>query len=132
MIIVETDDEKIQEFTEGEVVQAQIVPYGKDMFRRAIRVLSTYPFAIAVDEEDNPLAILTWKQSTYIHRYQTQGRVDVSLLNRYGCIILRECNEYSVELCSVALKSWSGKKLVLIGQTWEPMIPYLDDIPGVE
>ena len=126
IIIEELKDNKI------DLEQFDTVPYGSDMFFQAFNSIIQHECAVAVDEENQPVALLKWQENTYVHRYKYSGGVDMSFMNQYNCLFLHDCNEYSVELCQSALKLWEGKRLVLVGKNWERMIPLLPDLPGIE
>lgn len=66
--------------------------------------------------------------SLYYHKYVYLGGADLSFLNNYDCIFLHDCNEFSVELCQTALNLWNGRRLVLVGENWERLIPMLPDL----
>lgn len=129
MIIVEDIKENIQNLMQADNVK---IAYGPDMFHMAIDTIAEYDMAIAVDEDGQSVALLKYQPSTYIHRYKYTGVVDMWFLNQYDCIFLHDCNEYSVELCQSALELWEGKRLVLVGKTWDKMIPLLPDLPNIE
>lgn len=113
--------------------QADIrVSYNPDMFYLAIPLIMEYGYAIAVDEQENYKAVLVNKSSTYVHKYCYAGGADLWFLDQYDCIFLHGCNEFSVELCRSALKLWKGKRLVLVGEEWEELIPMLPDLPKLE
>ncbi len=105
------------------------VKYGPDMFYMAHNIIVDADYAIAVNDRGEDIAVLEFKKSIYRHRYVYSGGVDMSFLDSYDCICLHDCNEYSVELCQTALKLWKGKKLILVGKSWERMIPMLPDMP---
>ena len=108
------------------------VPYGPDMFYLSLNKIIEKDFAYAVDDAGEIVAALAFDGGTYACRYTYSGGVDTSFIDNYDCIFLYDCNEFSVELCRTALKFWKGKRLVLVGNDWENMIEYLEDIPGVE
>lgn len=108
------------------------VKYTPDMFLAAMPIIYKYGYAIADDEEGEHIAVLRNELCTYVHRYKYSGGVDMWFLDQYECIFLCECNEFSVELCQSALKLWKGKRLVLVGENWERMIPMLPDLPRIE
>lgn len=105
------------------------VEYGPDMFYMAHNIIVEADYAIAVNGNGKAITVLEFKKSVYRHRYVYSGGIDMSFLGAYDCICLHECNEYSVELCQTALKLWKGKRLVLVGKSWEQMIPMLPDMP---
>lgn len=131
MIVIEDMEEDVNSV---EVMQCENmkVPYGPTMFRGAINAILKYKRAIAVDEDDKPVAILKYKSSCYIHRYKYTGVVDMWFLNQYDCLFLHDCNEYSVELCQSVLNLWNGRRLVLVGKNWKRMIPLLLDLTNIE
>ena len=93
IIIEELKDNKI------DLEQFDTVPYGPDMFFLAINSIIQHEYAVAVDEENQPVALLKWQGNTYVHRYKYSGGADMSFMNQYDCLFLHDCNEYSVELC---------------------------------
>lgn len=107
------------------------IPHGTDMFRRAIDTIARYDMAVAVDEAGQPVALLKYQPGTYTHHYRYAGGLDMWFLNQYDCIFLHECNEYSVELCMSVLGAWQGKRLILVGRSWERMIPLLPDLSEI-
>ena len=106
------------------------VPYGLDMFLRAWDLGAET--ALAVDENGEPVCVLHWQWVTYIHNYHYTGTLDMRFLDRYDCLFFYECNEFSVELIRTALPFWKGRRLVLVGENWEDMIPLLPDLENVE
>lgn len=128
MIIVEDIKDNLEDIGQSDRLK---IPYGPDMFRIAVDAAAKCDMAIAVDEAGQPLAMLKYQPSTYIHRYKYTGGLDMWFLNQYDCIFLHDCNEYSVELCQTALGLWEGKRLVLVGKDWERMIPLLPDLPNI-
>ena len=108
------------------------VPYGPDMFYLAIAPVAKYRYAIAIDKEENPVAVLEDYSCRYLHRYRYEGGADMWFLDRYDCVLLHDCNQFSVELCQTVLHLWKGKRLVLVGKNWERMIPLLPDLPGIK
>ena len=106
--------------------------YSTDMFRKAIPIISKLGYAVADDEDGTHIGILKFVDGTYLHRYQYSGIIDLWFLDKYDCIILHDCNEFSVELCKTALPLWKGKRLVFVGKNWEPMFDFLPEIPDIE
>ena len=133
MVIIGDNSKLSDYYTLPHNVQDEMkVKYGPDMFFWAYPVILNHGYAVAVDENGNVNAVLLHKYSTYQHSYRYEGGVDMCFLDRYDCIFLYDCNEFSVELCRRALCRWKGKRLVLVGENWEKMIPYLPDIDNVE
>lgn len=132
MIVIEKLENKNEALEDVARHEDMMVSYGPDMFRIAKPVIEKYEKALALDEEGMPVAWLTYKPDIYTHRYDYSGRVDMWFLNQYDCLFLHECNEYSVELCQSVLKLWEGRRLVLVGKSWERMIPLLPDLPHME
>ncbi len=104
------------------------VTYNQDMFLASINIIVKYGYAVADDLNGNHVCVLSYMGSTYNHRYVYSGGADLSFINQYDCIFLYDCNEFSVELCQSALKLWSGKRLVLVGENWEGLIPMLPEL----
>lgn len=107
------------------------VTYNQDMFLASINIIVKYGYAVADDLNGNHVCVLSYMGSTYNHRYVYSGGADLSFINQYDCIFLYDCNEFSVELCQSALKLWSGKRLVLVGENWDRYnegIMYYDEI----
>lgn len=133
--IIELDNDRYYTYKQLEsgVEPADIrVKYGPDMFLIALPMIAEYGYAIADDENGNHIAVLANIISPYVHRYKYAGGLDLWFLDQYDCIFLHGCNEYSVELCETALRMWKGQRLILVGADWEPMIPMLPDLPGVD
>ncbi len=107
-----------------------IVKFDADVFLNSRNIVFKHDFAIAIDDAGESRAIIVDKPCTYIHSYSVTGGLDLTFLDEYECLILNDCNEFSVELCVSALKLWKGEMLVFVGESWEPMIPYLPDLPG--
>ena len=103
-----------------------------EIFRKAHMVLKDHPCAVAVDDNDNVCGVLRRELSSYKHTYASSGEIDLWFLNRYECIFLYGCNEYSTILCREVLDHWTGKRLVLVGTEWELMMPFLPDLPEIE
>ena len=116
----------------NKISEDNYVPYGSDMFYLAIDSIAKYQYAIAVDEEGKPVVILQNYSCRYLHRYRYTGGADMDFLDQYNCLILHDCNEFSVKLCQAVLHLWKGKRLVLAGKNWEKMIPLLPDLPAIE
>lgn len=104
------------------------VTYNQDMFLASINIIVKYGYAVADDLNGNHVCVLSYMGSTYNHRYVYSGGADLSFINQYDCIFLYDCNEFSVELCQSALNLWSGKRLVLVGENWEGLIPKLPEL----
>lgn len=104
------------------------VKYEPDMFLKSMKHVYSAGCAVAYDENYVNVAVLSNMANTYVHRYEYSGGVDCTFLDSYDCIVLHECNEYSVELCQTALRFWKGKRLVFMGKSWERMIPMLPDM----
>lgn len=98
------------------------------MFLASINIIVKYGYAVADDLNGNHVCVLSYMGSTYNYRYVYSGGADLSFINQYDCIFLYDCNEFSVELCQSALKLWSGKRLVLVGENWEGLIPKLPEL----
>lgn len=128
MIIVEDINDNILNSVQLDNLK---IPYGPDMFRAAIDTIAKHDVAVAVDGAGQPLALLKYQPGTYTHHYRYAGGVDMWFLNQYDCIFLHECNEYSVELCRSVFEVWQGKRLILVGRSWERMIPLLPDLPEI-
>ena len=103
-----------------------------DIFRESQLNIYHYGYCISVDENNTYQGVLRYQFSTYTHAYKYDGGIDCEFINKYDCIVLNECNEYSVELIQTALTLWTGKRLILVGKSWECVIPVLPDIPGIE
>lgn len=142
MVVIESLDNAVhgkegcnityRQLIERQELQNINVAYNADMFYLAIPIIVENGFAVADDKDGNHIVALRFEDSTYMHRYKYAGGVDLSFLNQYDCLFLFGCNEFSVELCQSALRLWKGKRLVLVGEEWAPMIEFLDDIPGME
>ena len=104
------------------------VTYNQDMFLASINIIVKYGYAVADDISGNHICVLSFMGSTYNHKYVYSGGADLSFINQYDCIFLYDCNEFSVELCQSALKLWGGKRLVLVGENWERLIPMLPEL----
>lgn len=120
-MIVISDDNNLIDFPIN-------VSYGAAMFKEAHQILATRGVSSVgvVDATGKIKCYLKDEPTSYIHRYTYTGFLDMDFVNRYDCIFLMECNEFSVELVQVALHLWTGKKLVLVGSSWQDMIEYLD------
>ncbi len=103
-----------------------------NVFKNSYPFVYHYRYAIAVNENNEPVHIVEYLFSTYGHFYEYSGGLDMWFLDSFGCLILHDCNEFSVELCKTALRLWKGKRLVLVGGSWAEVIPFLPDLPGVE
>jgi len=103
-----------------------------NMFVEAINIVAKYGYAILVNEDGEDIAVFRFDGTTYDHSYRYSGGLDLTFLNEYEVLILRGCNEYSLELCLTALKLWSGKKVIFAGADWQFAIDLLPDIEGKE
>lgn len=108
------------------VPENMCVAYGPDMFYQSRIIIAENDYAVAKD--DNHKVLLKNENNTYTHAYCYSGGADMWFLDQYDCIFLHGCNEFSVELCQSALRLWKGKRLVLVGDDWEELIPMLPDI----
>jgi hypothetical protein len=108
------------------------VEYCPDMFLLSIPSIVNYGYAIACGETGERIAVLEELKTTYIHSYKYSGGADCWFINQYDCMFLKDCNEMSVELVRSVLPLWTGNRLVLVGDTWEKLIPMLPDLPGIE
>ena len=130
MIVIESKEltDKYEILAEGDIRLA----YGPDMFINCRSIVNKYGYAIAENKETDQVYILREEVTTYIHTYRYCGELDMWFLDRYDCLFLHDCNEYSVELCRNVLDKWNGKRLVLVGKNWEDMIPQLPDLPEID
>jgi len=108
------------------------VAFGPNMFLYSRNIVAEYDYTIVIDEENEYKAVIRDEPTTYSHPYCDTGVLDLWFLDEYDCIILHDCNEFSVELCVSALDMWKGKRLILVGEKWEEMIPLLPDLPNLE
>ena len=132
-MVVFEDAEKLIEKLGGENLRQELfLPYDGDMFYNARRIVNGYGAAFALDGEGNILKGFRWQASEYQHEYKYTGFIDTWFIDEYDTIFLKDCNEYSFELCRTALKLWKGSRLVFIGSSWEGMFELLDDLPGKE
>ena len=122
MVVIDKDEN----IDINNVTDDMCVKYGPDMFYEARPVIAKYGYSVGKDELHT--IILKDKDNTYVHKYKYSGGVDMWLLNQYDCIFLHDCNEFSVELCKQVFMLWSGKRLVLVGDNWNDIIPFLPDI----
>ena len=51
------------------------------MFFLAINSIIQHKCAVAVDEENQPVALLKRQGNTYVHRYKDSGVADMSFMN---------------------------------------------------
>jgi len=77
------------------------VPYSPDMFVSGRNIIAYYGYAIATDAEGNDMCVLRWESTSYVHSYKYSGGADMWFLDKYDCLVLHGCNEYSVELSLV-------------------------------
>ncbi len=103
-----------------------------NMFVDARNIILDQEYAIAVDKDGNDVAVFRWEGTTYIHRYSYAGGLDLEFLNNYDVLFLEDCNEYSAELCIVALKLWKGHKIVFVGDNWKYIVELLPELEGKE
>ncbi len=131
MIVIDNSkyDEAINKLGKGSNGRVKI---SVDMFMEARNIIVQEEYAIAIDEEGNDVAVFRWEYTTYIHNYVYSGGADLEFLNRYEVLFLRDCNEYSVELCLGALKLWRGHRIVFVGDNWKYLIEQLPEIEGKE
>lgn len=122
MVVIDKDEN----IDINNVMDDMCVKYGPDMFYEARPVIAKYGYAVGKDELHT--IILKDKNNTYLHQYKYSGGADMWFLEKYDCIFLHDCNEFSVELCQSALMLWKGKRLVLVGEDWKDIIPMLPDI----
>ena len=102
------------------------IPFGADMFKDA-----TFK-GNSLCVHNKRVYYLCHKITSYVHSYVYSGGIDTSLLDRYDLIFLHEMNEYSVEIVRRIIPIWSGRRLVMVSEAWEDMLPFLPDIEGVE
>lgn len=108
------------------------VDYHPDMFLEGRENIIQYGYAVATDENGIYRAILRDKPGTYVHAYKYSGGADTWFIDRYDCMFLDDCNEFSVELIQAIMPLWKGNRLVLVGRNWEGLIPMLPDFPDKE
>lgn len=121
------------QYVQNNDISDRTVIYNPDMFLNAIKIgIAGKGFIYAVNEKNDIVSVLAFDGGTYAHRYVYTGWIDTTFIDKYDCVFLYDCNEYSVELCRRVLNLWRGNRLVLVGHNWEQMIEYLDDISDVE
>lgn len=103
-------------------VSAEIrIPLCENCFEKARRVVSETGFALITAEDGNYVACLMDIPTYYVHPYSGDGGFDLDFLNGYDCLVLSDCNEYSIILLK-ALDAWQGKKIILCGSNWKPFL----------
>lgn len=108
------------------------VECNSDMFLLCIPVVAENGYAVVCGKNGEYLGVLLQLETTYVHLYKYDGGGDLWFINQYDCMFLKDCNEYSVELINAVMHLWTGNRLVLLGKSWENLIPELPDLPGVE
>ena len=108
------------------------IPMSVYIFMKAGILLSRLPYVIITDAEGNDIMTRKWQSTTYVHSYKYTGELDLWFLNQYETLILRGCNEYSVELCLTALNEWRGKRILFVGEDWKYLIESLPELEGKE
>ena len=105
------------------------IPLSIDMFYQCSCKTPDQSTWIVCDENGQYLTVLHDFFSYYTHRYDCNGDLDLTLINRYDTIILYGLNEYSVELYMKILPHWSGSRIILCGE-WILMGSILPSING--
>ena len=100
------------------------VPMNAEVFRNARRIIGHAGLALVVNPDGSYGACLKDIPTYYVHPYTGDGDYDLDFLNRFDCVVLDDCNEYSVVLLD-AMKNWKGKRIVLSGKNWKPFLPYI-------
>ena len=108
------------------------VPLAVDMFFNAYSVCNRFGVASVRDSHGNLIGAITNALSLYRHPYENKGYLDLWFLNHYDCIFLHGVNEGAILLLCEALRSWKGRRLVLVGKLWGEIAASLPAIDGVE
>lgn len=108
------------------------VPLAVDMFFNAYSVCNRFGVAGVRDSRGNLVGAITNALSLYRHPYENKGYLDLWFLNHYDCIFLHGLNEGSILLLCEALRSWHGRRLVLVGKLWGEIAASLPAIDGVD
>ncbi len=107
------------------MVSAEIrIPSGPDCFEKARKIISETGFVLITAGDGNYITCLKDIPTYYVHPYSGKGDYDLEFLNRSDCLVLNDCNEYSVLLLR-ALDRWTGKKIILCGKNWKPFMDVL-------
>lgn len=107
------------------------IPLRIDMFYQASLQTSKTSTWIVCDDNGQYLTVLHDFFSYYTHRYDYEGDIDLTLINRYDTIVLYGLNEYAIELFLNILPHWQGSRIILCGE-WMLMGHILPSINGKE
>ena len=132
MVVIDNSCYAVAVRTLGSRINEARIKLSEETFLEASMLIKFFPYLIVVDAGGNDLLTLRWEATTYVHSYKYTGELDLWFLNQYDILILRDCNECSVELCLAVLNQWSGKKLVFVGENWKYIIDILPEIEGKE